>query len=618
MTIRRGNNILGQPWGLYLGMPNSRRPPFSFKDCLNVRIKNARTMFENMGWAPFPNSDDALNLDNKPALLISDFVLRDGTEETVFGNTTDLFVFDSINNELDYITPRYETGTISVNDASTSVTGSGTSWATEAKAGDFISFGATGVTDPAATWYEIDSVGSDTSITLAAAYSGSNLAGEPYTIRQTFTGDITNFWFTETFYNADDLTFGSTQGDRWYACNGKDAVVAWDGSDDQVYEPNLGNVQSCQWMRRYKNRMVYVAPTISGTLEKYKIRSSDIGKPEDTVNGEAAELIVHDGPDELLAAEVLGELLVLYAEKTVVLAQAVGLPLIFAFRAAVNQYGPVAARAISVYPDFHDFVGDDRMYRFNGATATAVDDHVWREILRTFTPERSEMFQTHFDEENGDLLHLVPVTTDEATSADSSPEQSWTRHYMEIMPEGVPQPYTRRELPALCFGKYRRNSGLRWFEVTEQWQQFNYQWNDRYFATRFPLTLFGDQEGNIFVLNGDTVKNDVLMDSYVHYARVPVGTVEMYGVVRRIYPYIEQISGSEDSLTVTLYGAKTVEGDAEVLSEQSFAMAIATSSHFVSPRQSTRFAEVEIGFEAERFFYSVMGYGIDTVPGGRR
>jgi hypothetical protein len=78
----------------------------------------------------------------------------------------------------------YTTGTISVNNNSTSVTGSGTTWANDRIfAGSRIGFGTS---DPTAVtkWYEISPTAAptNTGITLTQAYLGANLAGANYVI----------------------------------------------------------------------------------------------------------------------------------------------------------------------------------------------------------------------------------------------------------------------------------------------------------------------------------------------------------------------------------------------------------------------------------------------------
>lgn len=69
----------------------------------------------------------------------------------------------------------YTTGTVSVSNGSTTVTGSGTSWVANTKPGEAFR-------GPDDRLYEIEAVVSDTSLTLADDYLGSNQSGQAYAI----------------------------------------------------------------------------------------------------------------------------------------------------------------------------------------------------------------------------------------------------------------------------------------------------------------------------------------------------------------------------------------------------------------------------------------------------
>ena len=72
----------------------------------------------------------------------------------------------------------YRTGTISVSNGSTSVTGSGTTWVGVVRKGDAL-------VAPDGLSYEITSVNSNTSLTLGSAYQGSNASGSEYAVQPT-------------------------------------------------------------------------------------------------------------------------------------------------------------------------------------------------------------------------------------------------------------------------------------------------------------------------------------------------------------------------------------------------------------------------------------------------
>ena len=64
----------------------------------------------------------------------------------------------------------YRTGTVTVTNGSDTVTGSGTAWSGTVDPG-WVFLGPDGIT------YEVESVSSDTAITLATNYGGSSLSG---------------------------------------------------------------------------------------------------------------------------------------------------------------------------------------------------------------------------------------------------------------------------------------------------------------------------------------------------------------------------------------------------------------------------------------------------------
>lgn len=71
----------------------------------------------------------------------------------------------------------YSTGTLTATNASTTITGSGTTWntTTNAEVGEYIQL-------PDLKWYKITAIASNTSLTIEIAYQGSTLAGQSYVI----------------------------------------------------------------------------------------------------------------------------------------------------------------------------------------------------------------------------------------------------------------------------------------------------------------------------------------------------------------------------------------------------------------------------------------------------
>lgn len=93
-----------------------------------------------------------------------------------------------------YTDSKYSTGTVSVTNGSATVTGSGTSWAANLAAGDFICLRGLGK-----GYYEIQSVDSDTQITLTSNYAGTTESGQSY-----YAGGAVFKLLGDTIANGDD------------------------------------------------------------------------------------------------------------------------------------------------------------------------------------------------------------------------------------------------------------------------------------------------------------------------------------------------------------------------------------------------------------------------------
>lgn len=575
-------------------------------DCLNVRVKEGKVVRDNMGWGAFPNDADALALGG-PVLLIDNFFLST-SQILIFGTDTDLFRYDEGTSTVVFITPRYETGTVSVTNGSAVVTGSGTTWSTNLKAGDRIALGAS-ETDPEATWYTIDTVDSDTQVTLTANYAEATSSGEAYTARLTFTGGVRDYWRTESFPKAqpggDDL---------WFATNGIDDVVTWDGVDDQVSVSTIGI--KCKTLSRYKNMMIYGHITVSGDLRSFSIRNSAIGEPENVSTKEAAEFVVHDGVDPIVALVPLGDSLTIYGERSITLAQFVGPPLMFVFRAVIAGLGALAGRAIADFGDFHEFLGADAQYRFDGIGVAEIGSHVWREILRKQSPQRLDAIISHFDEENGELLWGMPLNTD-ADPENGSIERVHVEHYLEEVGSD-PTPFTIREVPATAFGFFERLDTLRFSDITTAWSEQNFRWNDRFLQAAFPFNLFGDANGNVFILNERDSKAGAAITSYARFGRVAAMDGVRKGVVRRIYPFTSRIPGVTYTLDVKVWRAESMADDRTLAGTFSHDLTHPEGRFFVSPRVSARYMQIEFGTDGISEPWEISGYDIDIVPSGAR
>ena len=157
-----------------------------------------------------------------PVLLLEQCNYPSGDEYLIAFTTKDIYYWDSGNEVFKYLTPIYNTGTVAVTNGSKIITGTDTVWKTgdNTKTGDYFRLG--GLNGATPVWYEVDTVDTDTQITLKVAYAGSNASGEAYTIRKIFTGDRTDYWRFVKFPDAD-------LGTVYVFTNGINQPIYWDG-----------------------------------------------------------------------------------------------------------------------------------------------------------------------------------------------------------------------------------------------------------------------------------------------------------------------------------------------------------------------------------------------------
>ena len=404
-------------FGLFYDRPEINVPARGILDGLNFRLSQGAISASNLGWTRFLPD---LQL-NGPVMLIASFIPHDQQEFLMLLTPSDLYAFDSTNDATTFLTPTYTTGTASA--SGTTVTGTGTAWLTNALVGDEIAFGSATINDPAATWYTVTATPSDTGLTIDA--SAGTVADGPYTLRRKFQGNRRDFWDWTVFIQDADT------GDDLFMCtNGVDPVVSWNGYDQTAtLHPELGF--RCTCLTAWSNMLVYGNLYQVSTDVSYptSIINSDVGRPlkAGAVGlGLSEQFRVQDNPEPIVLLLPLADNLVIYAKRTLTVAQFVGDPLVFSFRNAANGYGPVGRSAIADFGDHHEFIHLDGQYSFDGAGLREINSHVWRGIIANSDPDRNSFTWSHFDEQQAELIWLVPTPLDPGTSADRQAGFAWS------------------------------------------------------------------------------------------------------------------------------------------------------------------------------------------------
>lgn len=611
--MAKSTAVVQPNYGLYYDRPEINIPQKGLSDGMNFRIKNGVISTLNLGWEKLST---LWTLDGPVSLIIS-FIPRNDVEHLIFVTLKTIYKYDVATDDAIKLNNIYATGTASGTIGTAAITGVGTLWLANVKAGDKITFGTAVGRSAKLVWYEVLNVVDNTHLNLTTNLLSGVGGGSAYTVSKVFQGTKRDQWdwdiFTQDGTSGDDLAFFT---------NGVDVPITWNGTATEVVmHPELGFV--CESLTAFSNMMIYGAVTIGGNSFPTSIINSDIGLPlhaGSTGTGVSDQFIAHDGSDKVVVMLPLADNLVIYSERTLTVVQFIGDPLVFAFRQAAHGYGTVGRGALADFGDHHEFVNIDAQYGFDGVGLREINSHIFREAIRRGDPGRRQFTLSHFDEQNGDLIWSIPGTTDAASpnaavvSADRQANYAISEHYLEDVPQGVETPFSQRQFPFTATGYYERKTGLTWADISATWVSFNFSWNDQFFQLAFPFNLAGDDAGIIWKFATVQQGNGVALASFVRTGRWPLGSGRERGLMRRVYPFAEK---TNMTLGVQIWMADHASGPLTSKGTYNFNTTLTEGGHFVSPFRRGRYVSVQFS-DAVGTGFVLDGWDYDMNRGGMR
>ncbi len=168
-----------------------------------------------------------------------------------------------------------------------------------------------------------------------------------------------------------------------------DAVVFTNGVDPvQIYEESTGavralggltsgaaigvtaDVDTCREVVVWNTRILLLNTTEDGVNLPQQIRWSDVGNIEDftgTGISDAGYNRLADKDDAILQAEILGDVLIVYRDNSIVRGTAVGSSVrTFQFREVVSSEGLFSPNGLARVLDSHFFIGNNNIYQYRG------------------------------------------------------------------------------------------------------------------------------------------------------------------------------------------------------------------------------------------------------------
>lgn len=702
--------------GLFLDRPAHTMDPKAFSACNNVRIELGRVRSDLIGWAAATPSLFPASTSTQPYIYLDSFTNSVNDTIQIGVTPTDILKIGHTGSApfaaAAYITPTYNTGTIAVNNGSTTVTGTNTRWATDigggtdsgaivassaagalsisvsavtlatwqagtliqcnttpaaiapgtfisniaggavylskplqasvtntdtvvvgssvnlrnnVRIGDQIAFGTTAPGNVGAlTWYTVTAIASDTSLTISPAYSGTNLSGSTYVVRQILTDTINvgspslplmasdSYLFAGGFngypVNALIVAQNKQTGDQWFFTNGIDPVaVFYSGTGGSLYTKTVPFTVTT--LKQFRGLMVYGGITSANpnsTVLSSSITSSDSGFPQQLNTGVAFQGIAVSGPFKISRMAILGSTLMLYSilgnagwtggadnvdneSGAVTSASFVGFPTIWSFSDVIQTRGAISGNAVAVFPDRHQFLSVDAEYRYNGLFVQIMNDHIWRQVLKSYDSSRASSVISSTIPTFGDLIWAIPQTTDPPGQLFAA--TAFAEAYMEQANSYLFKPFTQRDFPFWASAAFQLTASN---QIT-------------YYAS--------DHSGKIYQLYISNTQAGTPALCTVTWGSRPIGNGRNRVLVTRVYPEVEYMGGG-GSINVTLTMQDAAAGPTTITDTQTFNPNY-SGNRFTTHYRRGRQAAVTIS-DTAGLGWICQGYDWDYTLGGVR
>ncbi|HDP36656.1 MAG TPA: hypothetical protein ENN27_02115 [Candidatus Atribacteria bacterium] len=404
---------------------------------------------------------------------------------SVYFTRRDIAYRDIPNKRFVFINKKYDTGTITVTNNSKIVTGSGTSWNTNAKAGDFIALkDADNTMHSNLVWYEIDTVDSDTQITLKVAYEGATETGKTYFIRKTFTGTDFDYWSITTFYEKLLATN-----------NGIDKIIVWTGTGEVA---DLTCPYKARSIFTYGNRVILGFLTDIETGDVYPMGWAWSKLGDETVwggTGEDAGMdIAIEGTGVITTFTELRGSLYIFKERSIIQAWNVETKAVFNKKLIEDGVGTMAPNSVVVEdPYIYYYCPDNTFRQFNGIKSITISDEI-SEIIKNLHPDYEKYIQVLEIEIYNQILWAVPYGDSERNNKLLIYDLDFAHNNWGVA-----------DMEVSCIGYYTIEEILDWNSLPfNNWIDWDWPcWNYIMGLEAFPIDLAGGYDGKIYRLNAD-------------------------------------------------------------------------------------------------------------------
>lgn len=342
----------------------------------------------------------------------------------------------------------------------------------------------------------------------------------------------------------DDRWTGGALGGILVMNNGVDVPQYWAGDSKKLRTlPGWDSTERCQVLRVFKNYIVAFGITKNGVLNPNLFKWSVSAVPgavptswnEADLTQDAGELDIAETPDLLVDALQLGDVLVVYKQRSAYAIRLIGQPFIFQVQRLPGDYGMMFRGCAAVIPDGHIVLASGDIVLNNGQGMKSIASGRMRRYLNNNidTTNYKRAFVTSNPQDNEVLICFPEVGQTSCTKA--------------IAWNWKDDTYGLRDLNNVNYGAVGQIEDVNfstWASTYETWAIVARAWNENEYAPNEARLLLAE---NTRIVAFDTSSSDdgvTPLEGYAERVGLWFDDAQVNKLVRGVYPRIDAPAGA--------------------------------------------------------------------------
>ena len=305
-----------------------------------------------------------------------------------------------------------------------------------------------------------------------------------------FTGDEDNRFSTANMNDTFIITNGVDQPQKITESGGTLTVA------DLATVLATGTISTSEIVFAFKDHLFLINNTENAADCPQRVSWTNIGAIEDWIVGTAGYQDLVDDESWDVGVELMSENeFVIYKERSIVMGIWVGGHTPFRFYTMISGTGALAKECITSTGGGHAVLGPDVLYIYKGGKEIEIiDDNVKKTMYARLNQAYPERCFLMYVEEDDELQVWIPTDT-------AYPDDIWVMNLVGDF-------WYRKRRTMTGFGYYQEQSSLTIADLVGTIGEQNWKFGDMLTKAYAPITLVGDNNGNVYKLDKMTLDNN--------------------------------------------------------------------------------------------------------------